>query len=399
MNMQRMVILSLARHDDISTSATFELAKEFTKVNNVLIVEHPYTWTELFRGLKSKKGWSRLISTLTTRPIVTVKDDITVLIPPAVIPTNFLPEGKWYQKLTVKNHRALARRVNAWLTKMGWEEYFYVNSYNYHFPNLNRYLMGRKVKHAYHCVDPIVKSYTMKHGIRNQKIAIKNADLVISTAPQLQREWDPIKPSFLVANGVDYQHFNSPQKIVADIRNLGKHLVGYFGAIERRIDYQILEATFKANPDWALVMAGPTQDEYIPSTIKEMPNVRFIGKYEYDVLPSLIYSVDVAMIPFKMEDASRSIYPLKLYEYMSTGKPIVCTMFNPDLLIPITDKLYVARNTSEMEEAIERALSEDDIEKQLSRKTFASMNTWEHRAKRFLNHLNKENYVQTEKSY
>ena len=397
--MKNIVILSLARFDDTSTSATFELANEFIKSNQVLIVEHPYTWTELIRGLSKKKGWVRLIATISFRPIIKVKGSIKILIPPAVIPTNFLSYGDLYRKLSTKNQQAIAKRVNAWFKKEKWDEYVYINSYNYHFPDLNKHLVGNQVKNAYHCVDPIVKPYTMKHGLRNQKKAVGNADLVISTAPQLQKEWEAIKPSYLVPNGVDYQHFNSAQKYDSATRNLGNKLIGYFGAIERRIDYELLEATFKANPDWTLLLAGPVQNEYVPSGIGLLPNIHFMGKYDYKVLPSLIYSVDVTMIPFKMEEASRSIYPLKLYEYMSTGKPIVCTMFNTDLLVPIMDKVYVAKDLSEMEEAIDRALNEQDVEKQLSRKTFASINTWEHRAKRFLNYLNKENYVQTETSY
>ncbi len=399
MSTQNIVILSLARHDDISTSATFELAKEFMNAYDVLIIEHPYTWTELLRGLLTRRGWIRLVATLSSKPILKTKGNLKVMVPPAVVPTNFLSDGYWYRRLSKRNHQTISKRVNSWLSRQKWHSYYYINSYNYHFPNLYKFLVGKQVKHAYHCVDPLVKSYTIKHGIRNQERAVENADLVISTAPKLQAKWETAKPSFLVPNGVDYQYFNSPQTYKGDVRNLGKKLIGYFGAIERRIDYHLLEKTFKRNPDWTLIMAGPVENRYIPDKIREMHNIHFIGKYNYQELPSLIYSVDVTMIPFKMEEASRSIYPLKLYEYMSTGKPIVCSMFNPDLLVPITDKVYVAKDQKAFEDAIDLALREKDIEKQLARKAFAARNTWEHRAKRFMNYLNKENYVQTEKSY
>ena len=392
-------MLSLARHDDVNTSTTFELAKQFTSTHRILIVEHPYTWAELLRNLGKRSGWVRLIAFFSFRPCIRSKGEVKVLVPPAVIPTNFLSNGKWYKRLAAWNHKRIAKRVNKWLLSEHWESYYYINSYNYHFPALNKYLIGILTKCIYHCVDPIVKSYTMKHGLRNQEEAVDNADLVISTAPQLQRKWELKKPSFMIPNAVNYEHFNTPQKFVPSVRSLGKKIVGYFGAIERRIDYDMLISAFKANPDWTLVMAGPLEEAYVPDEMRKLDNIHFLGEYNYDELPALIYSVDATLIPFKMDEAARAIYPLKLYEYMSTGKPIVCTLFNPDLLVPLADKVNLVQSTNQLSKAIENALNGVDIEQQLARKSFASQNTWEHRAKRFLNHLNKEKNVQVERSY
>lgn len=394
-----IVMLSLARHDDVYTSTTFELATEFIKSNQVLVVEHPYTLTELLRGLIKRKGWLRLKACLSTRPVMKSKGNVSVLIPPAVVPTNFLANGKSYKKLQGWNHRMVSKRVNRFLLQENWGSYNYINSYNYHFPFLQNYLIGQQANRVYHCVDPIVKPYTVKHGLRNQEKAVESADIVISTAPQLQREWETKKPSFLVPNAVNYNHFSSPQKYVTKIRSLGNNIVGYFGVIERRIDYELLIHTFKANPDWTLIMAGPIDENFVPDEIKSMKNVHFTGKYTYAELPSLIYSVDVTIIPFRTDEASKSIYPLKLYEYMSTGKPIVCTQFNPDLLIPISDKVHIANRAEDLDDAIEKALKDKGVEGQLKRRLFASKNTWADRAQNFLNYLSKAADVQVEKSY
>ena len=396
--MKKIVMLSLARFDDVNTSTTFELAQEFSKSSDVLIVEHPYTWSEMLRSLSKRKGWIRLLATLFPKPLIRAKGRVTVLVPPAVLPINFMSFGKGYAKLSMLNHRLVANGVNKYLLGNEWKEYYYVNSYNYHFPNLSAHLVGLKLKNVYHCVDPIVKPYTRKHGIRNQQSAVKNADLVVSTAPQLQRAWESTRPSIMIPNGVNYRHFDAPQKYAPQIRSLGKKIVGYFGAIERRIDFDMLIASFKANPDWTLVMAGPVEAAYIPAEFYAMPNVHLIGKYTYAELPSLIYSIDATIIPFKIEPSLKSIYPLKLYEYMSTGKPIVCTMFNEDLLVPISDKVYISNAPEDLGSAIEAALEESDIVLQLSRRAFASLNTWEHRAKKFLDHLTNEKDVQTEAS-
>lgn len=392
-------MLSLARHDDVNTSTTFELAKEFVKSNQVLIVEHPYTWAEVLRNFTKRKTWLRLRASIRTKPLIKTKGKIKILVPPVVIPINFLSYGKRYKGLSRWNHRLVSKRINTFLLSTNWLSYEFINSYNYHFPYLHFLLIGKQVNRVYHCVDPIVKPYTMKHGIRNQKEAIHNSDMVISTAPQLQRQWETKKPSFLVPNAVNYEHFNSPQQYVPKIRGLGQKIVGYFGVIERRIDFELLINTFKNKPDWTLLLAGPIEEGYVPEAIKLMPNVHFSGRYSYSDLPAMIYSVDATIIPFKMDDASKSIYPLKLYEYMSTGKPIVCTLFNPDLLLPLEDQIYLASDFGTFEKAIGRALIDKDLEAQLSRKTFASMNTWENRAQLFLNYLKKPKNEPVEKSY
>ena len=396
--MRKILLFALARHDDVHTSATFELAKELKSSNEVLIVEHPYTWSELLKGLGQKRGLVRLFASFSFKPVIKRVHGIWVLIPPSLIPTNFLRFGTLYRCLQERNHRVIAKRVNSWLVDNHWESYYFVNSYNYHFTYL-KYLVGHQERRVYHCVDPIIKPYTRKHGLRNQEIAVSNSDVVISTAPQLQKGWESKKPSFLVANGVNYRHFNSAQKYDLRVRNVGEKVIGYFGAIERRIDFTMLVDTFKANPDWTLVLAGPVEEQYVPAEVFAMPNVHLLGRYSYQELPALMYSVDVTIIPFKMEVASRSIYPLKLYEYMSTGKPIVCTCFNEDLLIPLSDMIHLADTTETLPEAIESALADKNIGLQFRRKAFASRNTWERRAKKFLNYLTEEENVESEASY
>ena len=93
-----IVMLSLARHDDVNTSTTFELAREFVKSHQVLIVEHPYTWAELFRNFTKQKSRVRLAATLSASPLIKSKGKLKILVPPVVIPINFLPYGKRYKK-------------------------------------------------------------------------------------------------------------------------------------------------------------------------------------------------------------------------------------------------------------------------------------------------------------
>lgn len=383
----KILIVSLARHDDATTSTTFQLSKCFNKDHDVLIVEHPYTWSELLKNLGNSKGRLRLRATLSTQLILKKKDGLNILIPPAVPPINFLSYGKLYRVVSWINHRLMGRKVNKFLKDNGWEDYYFVNSYNYHFPRLHRVLKGTISRKVYHCVDPIVKSYTKKHGIRNERIAVTNSDLVVSTAKSLQEKWKAFNPSYLVPNAVDFEHFNQSLEVVPSIRKLGTRVIGYFGNIERRMDYSLLIKTFKTHPEWQLVLAGPVEKSFIPQEFLTLKNVHFIGAYAYHDLPNMINSVDAVLIPFKCDEASKAIYPLKLYEYFSVGKPVVSTFFNPDALSALRDEMYLATENNPLDQAIAAALNEDNSAIIQKRKAIASQNTWEQRASDFISIL------------
>ena len=385
-------MLSLARHDDHTTSTTFQLARCFQKENDVLIVEHPYTINELIRNLFSKKGWVRLRASLSWKPVFRKRDGITVLVPPATLPINFLSKGKRYDAFSKINHLILAKRINRFLSAEHWGTFDYINSYNYHFPKLDEFLKGTLNKRVYHCVDPMVKAYTLKHGVRNEKIAVMRSDFVVNTAPDLQKKWHRMRPSYLVPNAVDYNHFVRPLQAVDRVRSKGNKLIGYFGNIERRIDYDLLTDTFRQNPGWQLVLAGPVDQSYVPDEIKALKNVHFIGPYTYEELPHLIHSVDATLIPFQCDAASKSIYPLKLYEYFSIGKPVISTLFNPDILRPLVNEVYLSSDTETLSGAIQKALNEKNNELVQRRKRIASQNTWEERASLFLQLLTRDKH-------
>lgn len=388
----KLLLLSLARHDDTTTSTTFQLASCFQKSHEVLIVEHPYTWIEIIRNLMKKSGQIRLIATLLNKPMVVQKGGVNVLIPPALMPINFLPKGKIYQLFSRWNQKRFAAAINKNLKQLKWSEYEYINSYNYHFPIVHRFLSGKILSKTYHCVDPIVKPYTKKHGIDNERNAVLNTERVISTAPSLQQKWSTISTSYLVPNAVNFDHFNRPLKKVNEVRAVGRKIVGYFGNIERRMDYSLLENTFRKHPEWDLVLAGPVQEQYLPQSFSMLPNVHFIGSYTYDKLPDLIHSVDATIIPFKCDEASKAIYPLKLYEYLSVGKPVISTLFNPEIFEGLKDVIYLAQDQETLEQATMEALYDFDPFHESKRRYVASQNTWQDRADSFIQLIKRNNH-------
>jgi len=95
-------------------------------------------------------------------------------------------------------------------------------------------------------------------------------------------------------------------------------------------------------------------------------------------MPAVLKGFDVAIIPFKKDEVSSHIFPLKLFEYLGSGRPVVSTDFNPDLKDFTSDTVFYCKNAKEFSEALEAALKDTPLLQQ-KRLAIAADNTWEHR--------------------
>jgi teichuronic acid biosynthesis glycosyltransferase TuaH len=107
--------------------------------------------------------------------------------------------------------------------------------------------------------------------------------------------------------------------------------------------------------------------------------VHFKGPVPYEMMPAVLKGFDVAIIPFKKDKVSNNIFPLKLFEYLGSGKPVVSTDFNPDLKEFTGETVFYCKNSEEFSNALNAALNDTDAQK-LKRLEVAADNTWEHRA-------------------
>jgi len=210
-----------------------------------------------------------------------------------------------------------------------------------------------------------------------EKKMLSISDAVISSSSLLcNKVKDSGKNCFLVRNGTEYRHFS---KLIENdlLKEVKKPIIGYYGAISDWFDTELIEYAAKIHPDWSFVLIGHTFGADIKS-LKKMKNVYFLGEKPYEELPKYLYWFDVCLIPFKNVPLIQSTNPVKFYEYISAGKPVVSTAMKE--LESFSDIAYIAKDKDDFVSKIEVALKEGKNSELIKkRKQVALENDWTRR--------------------
>ena len=195
-----------------------------------------------------------------------------------------------------------------------------------------------------------------------------------------------------VGNVADVAHFSKANDIATklpdDIANLPNPVIGFFGAISSfKIDYNLIKVTANKFPGGSIVLIGPIR-EAAGSKSEKLPlekNIVYMGTKNYSSLPAYLKGFDICIIPYVESEYTEHVFPLKFFEYLSSGKPIVATQLQS--LEDFRDLYYSAKNESEWIEKIESAVSENDKKLQEQRKRASLENSWENRVKQIEEYL------------
>ena len=192
---------------------------------------------------------------------------------------------------------------------------------------------------------------------------IESVDLLIVTAPALvESKGEGTRRVILVPNGVEAEHFArvaDPTLPVAEpFANLKHPVIGWLGSLNYWIDTRLLARIAEEHPDWTLALVGPHDLLADLAPLEGLPNVVMTGRVPYAELPNYVKAFDVCVNPYILDRVAEHCSPLKLYDYVASGKPIV-SVDMPEAR-KFKDLLYIAGDADEFIALVEKAVAVDD---------------------------------------
>lgn len=218
-----------------------------------------------------------------------------------------------------------------------------------------------------------------------EKRLVQSCDLLVVTAQRLFDKWQPYqRPQVLARNATDYDFYAArcqPNELLPGIQH---PVIGYFGALADWFDVDLLAAVARARPQYTFVLLGGVFDVDV-SALQALPNVRLLGQQPYETMPQYLYHFDACIIPFKLNPITEATDPVKLYEYLSGGKPVVSVRL-PELE-PFREHVYLADDAASFAAQLDAALAENSPAQAAQRQAVARQHTWLARQQTVMNKL------------
>lgn len=247
-------------------------------------------------------------------------------------------------------------------------------------------------KHVYHCVDELREAPGMPVELLEleEHRYCEQVDMIITTSPTLyqnRKQWNP--RTYYLPNPCDFEHFN---QVTGDIRmaspleEIPEPRIGFVGALSHyKVDAELIKQITKQHPDWHVVLLGQVGEGEPHARFDELlsfPNIHFLGPKPYDELPHYLKGFNVAMLPCPINGYTQSMFPLKFFEYLAAGIPVVTTALAS--LEGYKDICYWTHTNEEFMDAIRTVLEDKDPERIAMGIDLAQENTWENRVESIL---------------
>jgi teichuronic acid biosynthesis glycosyltransferase TuaH len=385
-----IIMLALPRWDGLYSSAAFSLARELSRDTRVFYIDNPFTYKDFLTAGSSAQIQRRKQALLSGENPFAVPDaafpNLVAVTPRLIFPINWLPAGAIYNAMARVNDRIVYQVIDKLVREYGIKRFVFINSFN---PLIGRFFppVFQPEITVYHCVDDISRSeYVARHGTYLEEQLIERSDFTVVTSLELKRLKSSLSESvFYLPNAADVNLFQrslestlNPPPELAGIPQ-GKQIIFYMGNICQRLDYELLRK-IAGIQKYHLVMVGPqTNDNFRKAGLDKLHNVTFTDRKDLRDLPSYLKYADCCIIPFALTPLTKAIYPLKINEYLSAGKPVVTTDFSEDI-INFAEVAFVSRSHEEFIQNLSKALESDSEEKRQKRMIFSAANNWPARA-------------------
>ena len=280
----------------------------------------------------------------------------------------------WSPPVLPGGHSGIGLQINRCLLRAGlflatrWVRFKRPILWTYN-PLTTLYLdLNRFEASVYHCVDRIQDQPGMPQArieVNEQQLS-QRVNVLFTTSPELQAthlRWHPGARMF--GNVADHRHFSQARQPLPCPHALQDTLsprIVFMGAIDAyKLDLRLLHQLIVRHPEWSFVLIGPV-GECDPSTevapLKVCSNVHLVGPQAYDTLPAWLSHADVALLPLQLNGYTRNMFPMKFFEYLSAGLPVVATAI-PALAAHADVAWLCEPHVEAFEQAIRAALAGD----------------------------------------
>jgi hypothetical protein len=380
--MKDLIFLSMVRWETIKQRPQ-QLALELSKYFRILYID-PVAYS-LLGAIRNHliEDHSRNF-----RPLIRkINENLTIYTPPPLIPFS---EDYWF--INEIDHLILWKALSKILLKYNFNTpILYLNHPN-QLPLIKYFSKSLLCYDSMDRYEAFFKPTSRRSICLIQKEAelLSMAQIVFATSENLANRILTQKiPVNLVRNGVsdlflEYS-IDSDLQVISDFPACVGPIIGYAGAISNWFDIDAIHILATKHSDWRFVLIGPVKINI--NSLKRLPNVSFLGIKEHSILPAYINKFDIATIPFKNNELTRDVNPVKIYEYFALGKTVVAS--NLPELQKFRDICYLADDTDDFVSKVEAAVQDLGTcnssflsELKTKRRNVALENSWRQRAEK-----------------
>jgi glycosyltransferase involved in cell wall biosynthesis len=211
--------------------------------------------------------------------------------------------------------------------------------------------------------------------LARQRELLAAADVVFTGGRSLHRSTlsQRRRAVYLFPSGVEQEHYAASRELR---RPHSRRVAGYVGVIDERVDLDLIEKLAAALPDWTVRMVGPVA-KIEESDLPRASNIEYVGMVPYHQLPQVMADLDVALMPFALNEATRAISPTKTLEYLAAGLPVVSTRV-PDVVSDYADVVHLADDGTEFAAACREVLTHELSDRDRKAKPIQARQEWDY---------------------
>ena len=346
----------------------------------VLYIESIGIRAPTFNGQDLRRMWQRLKRGL--RPAKLVEPNVWVMSPLAI------PFKQHWPLVKAFNQGWLRARIKVFMLGHSFHKPLVWTYHPFMLGIVNKLNCGPLV---YHCVDDLSAVPGVDSDAFNgeERKLLAGCNTVFVTSEALKNKCALFNSNtHYFPNVVDAEHFGQARKngpLPKDLKAIPTPRIGYIGALsDFKVDFALMQDVATARPDWHWVVIGAEREgQHSPlvDALHALPNVHFLGDKPYTDLPDYLRGLDVGTLPTLVNEYTRSMFPMKYFEYLAAGVPVVSTPL--EFTKHHQSGLQIAQGALDFEQAITVQLDRGRFDV-AEANSMVGENTWAHRLKKML---------------